>query len=150
MTRRSTLRASDDDRERAADRLRRAAGEGRLLAEELEERLEGVFSARTYGQLSALVSDLPVPRDRRGHELSLWVRAGLAVALVMGVLIAVAVAALLIAAIACLWMAWIVVTWSVSGKARGVPRVGHARALATAARYAKAGASASRGGRTAL
>jgi hypothetical protein len=150
MTRRSTLRASDDDRERAADRLRRAAGEGRLLAEELEERLERVFSARTYGQLSAQVSDLPAPRERHGASLSPWMRAGLAVALVMGVLIAVAVATLLIAAIACIWMAWIIFSWTVFGRARGVPRAGHARAVATAARYAKAGASATRGGRTAL
>ena len=51
--------ASDLDRERVADRLRHAAAEGRLLAEELEDRLGAAFSARTYGQLDALVSDLP-------------------------------------------------------------------------------------------
>lgn len=59
MARRSTLRASDADRERIADRLRNAAAEGRLLAEELEQRIGATFEARTYGHLDALVADLP-------------------------------------------------------------------------------------------
>jgi hypothetical protein len=59
MARRSTLRASDADRERIAERLRNAASEGRLLAEELEQRLDAAFSARTYGELDPLVADLP-------------------------------------------------------------------------------------------
>jgi hypothetical protein len=62
MVRRSHLRASDADREYVAERLRNAAGEGRLLAEELEHRLGTAFSARTYGELDAVVADLP--RDR--------------------------------------------------------------------------------------
>jgi hypothetical protein len=62
MTRRSTLRASDADREQIAERLRRAAAEGRLLAEELEHRLGAAFAARTYGELDALVADLPDDR----------------------------------------------------------------------------------------
>jgi Domain of unknown function (DUF1707) len=59
---RSNLRASDADREQVAERLRQATGEGRLLAEELEQRLEAVFAARTYGELDVLVADLPGPR----------------------------------------------------------------------------------------
>ena len=55
------LRVSDADRERAADRLRAAAGEGRLTPVELEERLEGAFSARTGADLEPLVADLPEP-----------------------------------------------------------------------------------------
>jgi hypothetical protein len=39
----SELRAADADRERIAERLRQAAAEGRLTAEELEERLEVAF-----------------------------------------------------------------------------------------------------------
>ncbi len=39
--------------------LRVAAGDGRLTAEELDERLEVALTARTYGQLAALVKDLP-------------------------------------------------------------------------------------------
>jgi hypothetical protein len=53
------LRAADADRERVAERLRTAAGEGRLSADELEERLETAFSARTEAELAALVADLP-------------------------------------------------------------------------------------------
>ena len=45
------LRASDADRERAADVLRDNAGEGRLDADELEQRLEVAYSAKTLGEL---------------------------------------------------------------------------------------------------
>ena len=39
------LRASDADRERVAEVLRAAAGDGRLTLEELDERLDAVFAA---------------------------------------------------------------------------------------------------------
>lgn len=54
------LRASDADRERVAQTLREAAGDGRINLEELEERLTAAYSARTYGELEALTRDLPV------------------------------------------------------------------------------------------
>jgi Domain of unknown function (DUF1707)/2TM domain len=57
----SELRASDADRDRVAERLRAAAGEGRLTPEELEDRLERALSARTEGELGPLVADLPGP-----------------------------------------------------------------------------------------
>ena len=53
------LRASHEDRDRVIEMLRVAAGDGRLTAEELDERVEIAFSARTYGELAALTSDLP-------------------------------------------------------------------------------------------
>jgi Domain of unknown function (DUF1707) len=53
------LRASDAEREAVAERLRRAAGEGRLDPEELEERLGRAYAARTRRDLDALVADLP-------------------------------------------------------------------------------------------
>jgi hypothetical protein len=53
------MRASDIDRERFAERLRDAAGDGRLTMDELEERLEHVYSAKTFAQLEPLVKDLP-------------------------------------------------------------------------------------------
>jgi hypothetical protein len=62
--RRSTLRASDDDREQVAERLRQATGEGRLSPEELEQRLGTLFRARTYGEIDALTADLPSGRGR--------------------------------------------------------------------------------------
>lgn len=36
-----------------------AAGDGRLTAEELDERLEAALTARTYGELAVLIRDLP-------------------------------------------------------------------------------------------
>jgi hypothetical protein len=53
------LRASDADRERVAEVLRHAAGEGRLTVDELDERIDAAFAARTHGELEALTADLP-------------------------------------------------------------------------------------------
>ena len=59
MANRSSLRASDADRDQVADRLRKAAAEGRILAEELEERVASVLRSKTYGELDAVTADLP-------------------------------------------------------------------------------------------
>lgn len=56
----SRLRISDDDRHQVAEVLRRAAGEGRIDLEELEERLEATYSAKTYGEIVPITADLPV------------------------------------------------------------------------------------------
>ena len=56
---RSELRASHEDRDRVVEVLRVSAGDGRLTAEELDQRLELALTARTYGELAQLVSDLP-------------------------------------------------------------------------------------------
>src|SRR6202042_3598105 len=56
---RNELRASYDDRDRVVELLRVSAGDGRLTAEELDERLELAMTARTYGELAKLVADLP-------------------------------------------------------------------------------------------
>jgi DUF1707 SHOCT-like domain len=56
---RSELRASHEDRDRVVELLRVSAGDGRLTAEELDERLELALTARTYGELAKLVADLP-------------------------------------------------------------------------------------------
>jgi hypothetical protein len=53
------LRASYEDRDRVVELLRMAAGDGRLSADELDQRLEVALSARTYGELAALTRDLP-------------------------------------------------------------------------------------------
>jgi hypothetical protein len=55
----ANLRASDQDRERVAEILRDAAGEGRLDMTELDERLEAVYGAKTYAELEPITSDLP-------------------------------------------------------------------------------------------
>jgi hypothetical protein len=55
----SRLRASDADRDRVADQLREALAEGRLTPEEHSERIDQVYSARTYAELAPLLEDLP-------------------------------------------------------------------------------------------
>ena len=55
------LRASHNDRDHVVERLRVAAGDGRLSPEELDERLERALAARTYAELAALLTDLPAP-----------------------------------------------------------------------------------------
>lgn len=58
------MRASDADRERAVERLRVAAAEGRIDPDELDQRVQEALAARTVGQVAALVADLPVARPR--------------------------------------------------------------------------------------
>jgi Domain of unknown function (DUF1707) len=53
------LRASHQDRDRVVEILRVAAGDGRLTSEELDQRLEVALTARTFGELAALTTDLP-------------------------------------------------------------------------------------------
>jgi hypothetical protein len=55
------LRASDADRERVAERLRHAAGDGQLTLDELNERLDRAYHARTHGDLVPLTADLQQP-----------------------------------------------------------------------------------------
>jgi hypothetical protein len=57
----SLMRVSDSDRERAADVLREAAGHGRITMDELDERLELAYAAKTYADLAAVTRDLPGP-----------------------------------------------------------------------------------------
>jgi Domain of unknown function (DUF1707) len=52
------MRASDADRDRVLDMLREAAGDGRLTADEFDERMEAALSSRTLGELAALTADL--------------------------------------------------------------------------------------------
>lgn len=56
------MRASDADRERVAEVLREAHAEGRLSPEELSDRLDATFAARTYGDLVPITRDLPLQR----------------------------------------------------------------------------------------
>jgi hypothetical protein len=52
-------RASDAEREAVVGRLRDAAGEGRLTVEELAERIDAAYAARTQEELEPLTADLP-------------------------------------------------------------------------------------------
>jgi hypothetical protein len=62
------VRASDDDREQLITELRDNAVAGRLSTEELEERLQATYAARTTAELDALRRDLPA--STRQTELS--------------------------------------------------------------------------------
>ena len=108
LVRRSAIRASDADREFVAERLRDAAAEGRLEAHELEYRLETALSARTYGELSGVLSDLPRdPRTGRApRRVPLRVRPIPVVALLLALPIAVMIAVAAIIAAAALLAAW--------------------------------------------
>jgi hypothetical protein len=54
------LRATDADRDAIAERLASAMSEGRLAADEYDQRLGQAFAAKTYADLGRLVADLPV------------------------------------------------------------------------------------------
>ena len=70
------MRASDSDRDRVAAALREHLAAGRLTSDELEERLESTYSARTLGDLQLVTRDLPetdlydlpVPASRRSYS----------------------------------------------------------------------------------
>jgi Domain of unknown function (DUF1707) len=84
-----SLRASDSDRDQIAERLRDATVEGRLGPDELEERLDALYSSRTYGELDALVADLPAPASssRPPSRMPRWAplaAAAMALLLVLG------------------------------------------------------------------
>ena len=65
-----SLRASDADREQLVDVLKNAFTEGRLSQDEYNDRMELAYTAKTYGELRALVGDLPaqVPPHFTAHR----------------------------------------------------------------------------------
>lgn len=72
------LRVGDDDRERVAGILRDQHVAGRIDTDELQDRLDSCYAAKTYGELDALVADLPAqdtarraPRRRSWRLLAL-------------------------------------------------------------------------------
>jgi hypothetical protein len=56
---REDMRAGDSDRQKVADQLKTALDEGRLDLGEYDERLQKTYSAKTYGDLTGLLDDLP-------------------------------------------------------------------------------------------
>ena len=65
---RDQIRVSDDERERTADTLRNHYADGRLTSDELEDRIERAYHAKTRGDLAALTRDLPAEYSRRARE----------------------------------------------------------------------------------
>jgi hypothetical protein len=68
------LRIGDAERDAAAADLGEHYAAGRLTLDELHERLDAAFAARTVGQLTRVMADLPGPRPQPGPVLP-W-RAG--------------------------------------------------------------------------
>ena len=61
-----SLRAADSDREAVAEILREQHVAGRLDSEELQDRIERCFAAKTYAELDAVIDDLPREEPRIG------------------------------------------------------------------------------------
>jgi Domain of unknown function (DUF1707) len=124
MAYRKNLRASDADRELVAERLRKAAAEGRLLAEELEQRLGETFKSRTYGELDAVVADLPSDGiSRRSERAPLpFARPATVLAIVVAAVAVTAVAILVITGLLAMWALWALLAWWMLGGRCGARR----------------------------
>jgi uncharacterized membrane protein YgcG len=154
MTSHSAFRASDDDREHVAERLRRATAEGRLVAEELEDRLGVALTARTYGELDAMVADLPAEHGERPPSAPVWAKAAVLVAAALAVLVVTAFVVLLAFGLVAAWVTWLVFSRLFLGRhgsvlppgSRHVRRVARSGNRAIAARYVRVARSGSGAG----
>jgi hypothetical protein len=100
----SGLRASDADRERAAETLRRHHADGRLTTGEFEERLERAYAAVTLGELDQLFGDLPrlrAPEDQRRPRRR-WVGPPAVAIPIVAALVAIAA----LSSAHVVWIAW--------------------------------------------
>jgi hypothetical protein len=123
VARRGTIRASDEDRDRVIERLRKAAAEGRIAAHELEHRVAAALKAQTYGELDATVTDLPAERRQGRPTAGRWALSTVR-SYPLLLLVAIPIAMVVVAAVAA-----IVVMWSVAmllafvlGHRRGIGR----------------------------
>jgi DUF1707 SHOCT-like domain len=68
----ANLRASDEQRDRAAAEIREHFAAGRLTDDELSDRVQAAYAARTQGELNALLADLPkLPATRAEQRAEL-------------------------------------------------------------------------------
>jgi hypothetical protein len=90
---RRDVRISDADREQVVEALRKHAGDGRLTVDELTQRMEQAYAAKTFGELEVVQRDLPrayqarympvasgptVIRRTRRHRTVVWLALRLA------------------------------------------------------------------------
>jgi DUF1707 SHOCT-like domain len=126
VTKVGSLRASDADREEIVNRLHKAATEGRIGADELEQRVTAALRARTYAELDATVSDLPRQvgqrpgRTARRRTAGGWVLAAVRAnpLLLLLVIPAVAMTAALVVAATVMWAVLMVVVMVLGGRPR--------------------------------
>lgn len=118
-------RIGDRDRAQTADLLARAAGTGHLDLDQLDDRMAGVWTARTGADLMVLEADLPpslrAERDRQeaAERQRAAARAGLrghvmTYLVVMALLVAVWVAAGLAGGQWYPWPLWPALGWGIS------------------------------------
>jgi hypothetical protein len=111
------LRASDSDREDVVTELRQHGAAGRLDLEELEQRIEAAYSARTNGELARLVQDLPrrrvVPTTRPDLHGQDW-RAFFAVNVLLVAIWAASGAGYF-------WPGWVMAWWAFALVMKGAP-----------------------------
>ncbi len=120
------MRASDADREEIVTRLHKAATEGRIGADELEQRVTAALTARTYAELDATVADLPrQPARRPRREVRRRSTAGWALAVVkdrplllLFVVPVLAVTAAMLLAATVMWAVLMVVVMVLGGRPR--------------------------------
>ena len=70
------MRASDTDRDAAASLLNEAFAEGRLTADEHDQRLSAAYAARSWQQLHQLTADLPAASVVAAEPMAPGVLAG--------------------------------------------------------------------------
>jgi hypothetical protein len=121
------MRASDADREEIVARLRKAATEGRIGAEELEQRVTAGLTARTYAELDAVVADLPrqvgyrPSRNVRRRSAGGWALAAVRAnpLLLLFAIPVVAVTAAMVVAATVMWAVLMIVVMVLGGRPRG-------------------------------
>jgi hypothetical protein len=115
------LRASDAERESTVTLLREHGAAGRLDVEELEQRVGAAYGARTHGELSALLTDLPArtpvrpvaPRPRwHGHEWAGFLQVNV-----------VLVAIWAVSGAGYFWPAWVMAWWACALLMKSGPRL---------------------------
>jgi class 3 adenylate cyclase len=123
-SRESSLRASDADRDRVAELLRDHYGAGRLSDDDLSERVDAAYRARTISQLQALTADLPSApeagrrRRRRRGALDTSFRIHLTVFIVVNVMLIGIWAA---SGGGYFWPVWPILGWGIGLGCHGAP-----------------------------
>jgi hypothetical protein len=147
VAKRSSLRASDADRELVAERLKQAATDGRILAHEFEDRLAAALRARTYGDLDDVVADLPGIRMGRPTAAA---RSRQLIAahpvLGAGLIVAASIVVLLVAAVVIAGLFALAGVWILVGVLTTIHRGRHGGHL-PAGRYTRRGPQSRIGGR---
>jgi hypothetical protein len=80
--------ASDADRDTAVGLLNAALAEGRLTADEHDQRLSAAYAARTWQQLDQLTADLPAPLSATARHAAPGMFAGADLCLLCVLLVA--------------------------------------------------------------